>query len=296
MQKIKNNTVRLFLVAVTFFVAVPVFASEFYFTTDSTSLAVGQEFKIDLLLDTENESINAVEGEIFISSELFEIVNIVDGNSIVNFWLEKPIYKDGQIVFSGITPGGYNLKDAYLFSFILRTKTEGVSFIKLKNVNALLNDGLGTKSKITLKDLKLNISGTESQEINQKIIDNTKPDTFLPEISQDINLFDNKWFVVFVAQDKGLGIDKYEIRESRYTLFNFSKWLDAESPYVLLDQNLSSYISIKAIDQAGNYRIVKLSPQNPIPWYANFENWFIIILVILVASAFYLKRIKSLSR
>lgn len=296
MQRIKNNTLKFFLIAVTFFVTVPVFASEFYFKSDKNTILSGEEVRIDLLLDTKGENINAVEGEIILAEPLLKDIKIIDGNSIVNFWIERPRVGEGRIIFSGITPGSYNLPDAFIFSIILKSESEGDYTFNIKNANALLNDGNGTKSKITTKSFILKVLSEESITKDEKIIDKTKPDSFLPEISQDINLFDNKWFIVFASQDKGLGIDKYEIRESKYNIFNFSRWEEAKSPHILNDQELSNYIEVKAIDKAGNYRIVKLNPKNPIPWYANFENWFIIILVILVAAVFYFKKVKNLSK
>jgi hypothetical protein len=115
----------------------------------------------------------------------------------------------------------------------------------------------------------------------------------MPEITRDSSIFDNKWFLVFATQDKGSGIDHYEILETRSNIkailinkkifLNYFKkqWKIGESPYMLNDQKLQSYIFVKAIDKAGNERIVKLKPQNPLLWYKNLENWSIIIVVLL---------------
>jgi len=42
---------------------------------------------------------------------------------------------------------------------------------------------------------------------------------------------------------------------------------------------------VKAIDKAGNERIVKINPQNPLGWYENYENWLIIVLGLIIAYA-----------
>ena len=84
--------------------------------------------------------------------------------------------------------------------------------------------------------------------------------------------------MVFAAQDKGLGIDYYEIAEKRGSNItqNYAEllWQKEESPYLLEDQKLKSYIYVRAVDKAGNARIVYLPPQAP--WY---KKWPVYILV-----------------
>jgi hypothetical protein len=288
MKKIIKNRISIFLILILSIITVPVFASEFSFNTNSKVVSVGELFKVDLNINTEKESINAVEGKIIFSSSSLELSEIRAGNSVVNFWMDKPIYKDGEIVFSGITPGGYVLDKGLIFSLIFTAKKEGDTSIKIINASALKNDGRGTPSKVITSNLQLNITNVaQTQAENLKITDKEAPDSFKPEVAQDSNLFNDKWFVVFVAQDKGTGISKYEVKESRFNIFDFSKWIDATSPYVLTDQDLHSNIFVKAIDNAGNVRVVKLSPKNPLAWYANLENWFIIVLVIAIVALIY---------
>ena len=113
----------------------------------------------------------------------------------------------------------------------------------------------------------------------------------MPEIARDESISDDKWFIVFATQDKASGVDHYEVKESRQKILTFfSRWRAAESPHVLKDQELRSYIFVKAVDKTGNERIVKLSPQNSLRWYENYENW-IILIVIAVVFAFGAKKI-----
>ena len=119
-----------------------------------------------------------------------------------------------------------------------------------------------------------------------KVKDTEPPESFVPEISRDELIANGKWFVVFVTQDKASGIDRYEIKESRQKILTFfSRWRVAESPYVLQDQELRSYVFVKAVDKNGNQRIIKIAPRNPLEWYENYENWLIIVLGLLIAYA-----------
>ncbi len=263
--------------------SVDIQASEFNFDTQTKTVSVEEKFKVDLNVNTEKENINAVGGKIIFPTDLLELSEIREGNSIVNFWVEKPNVKDGVITFSGITPGGYVLDKGLIISLVFKAKSEGNALIKIENGSALLNDGNGTESNLKTIDLQINISNSvqKEEDKNLEIIDKTPPEIFQPEVSQDPNLLSNRWFVVFVAQDKGMGIDRYEIKESKNTIFSSSKWVIAESPYILADQELKSDIYVKAVDRAGNERVIKLSAKNGIPWYQNINILFIIILILM---------------
>jgi hypothetical protein len=242
-------------------------------------------------LNTGGEEINAVEGKIIFPSELLKLKEIRDANSIVNFWIDKPkLESDGQIAFSGITPGGYRGSQGLLLTLIFVSKKEGGGVIELQNAKTLLNDGNGTEAALSITPYQFTISQAVSAPsvppAAPSIIDKEPPESFVPEIGQNPTILNGKWFLVFATQDKGSGIDHYEVKEARQKIFDiFSKWVTAESPYLLEDQELRSYVFIKAVDKAGNERIESVSPKNPLRWYENYENWLIIILGLLVAFA-----------
>ncbi len=288
-MKLKLNIIKYFLLITAVFFAAPVFASQFSFDTPNGVVQVGGQLEVDLNINTDKESINAVEGNIIFSTSTLDLSEIRDGNSIVNFWVNKPANENGIVSFSGITPGGFVLDKGLILSLIFMAKKEGDATIEIKNASALENDGKGTASSLQTSDLNIEVASSSQNLPNQNlaISDNTPPENFKPEVARDSNLFNGKWFAVFVAQDKGSGIAKYEIKESKFNIFDFSKWNDATSPYVLSDQKLQSYIFVKAIDNSGNERIVKLSPENPIPWYENIEDWFIIAVVIAIVALIY---------
>jgi len=118
-------------------------------------IGVNQQFQVDLVLDTENEEINAVEGKVIFPEDLLELKEIRDGNSIVNFWIERPkIKSDNQITFSGIIPGGYIGKKGLIFSAIFQSKNEGKGTIEIREAKTLLNDGKGTQASLSISNLQ----------------------------------------------------------------------------------------------------------------------------------------------
>jgi len=58
------------------------------------------------------------------------------------------------------------------------------------------------------------------------------------------------------------------------------KWVIGESPYLLKDQGLKSYIYVKAIDKSGNVRTAFLTPTN---LRFRLEKYAIYTIMIIVA-------------
>ena len=286
MQKLKSQfkIKNYFLAILVIFVLVPILASAAEIRIDAKSweIKIGERFTTNLFLDAE-ESINALEGQIVFPVDLLEPKEIRDGNSIVNFWIERPKIESDKIRFSGITPGGYLGKKGLIFSVIFQSIQEGSGSIEIQDIKALLNDGKGTKANTTISNLQLVISkqvpASQPAVVEKK--DTDIPEVFEPIVTSDPAVFDGKYFLVFATQDKGSGIDHYEIKESRQKFLKiFKKWVIAESPYVLKDRKLRSYVYIKAVDKAGNERITVVEPRYPMRWY---EAWWILGIIILSA-------------
>jgi hypothetical protein len=154
-----------------------------------------------------------------------------------------------------------------------------------------LNDGEGTAASFHSSSIALTIGSELKGPEVLSVYDKDAPESFVPQIAQDSNLFDGKWFLVFATQDKGSGLDYYEVREQRrwkVLKFEFgiwpAKWVKAQSPYVLEDQGLRSFLYVKAVDRKQNERIAVLEPQRPARVYEDYLFWIIIIGMGILAS------------
>lgn len=282
MQKAKlkfkiKNFLALGLIGFLLFIAAPAFSAEFIISSNHQEINIDEQFEVDFILNTEEENINAIEGVISFPIEFLELKEIRYGDSIINFWIEQPnIVLKNQIVFSGITPGGYIGRKGLVFKIIFQSIKEGSGVITIHDSKALLNDGKGTKAKVNISDLKFSISQKSSFKPSPvlKIKDATPPELFEPIIARDDNIFNGQYFLVFATQDKGSGIDHYEIKEGG------RKFVIAKSPYLLQNQNLSEKIILKAIDKNNNERVVTLSPQKHKPPYKNYLLFPILIMGI----------------
>lgn len=262
----------------------------------STQLQPTQSFEVALYLDSQPDSINALEGALIFPDHLLELIDLSDGNSIVNFWVERPgLAQPGQISFSGVIPGGYLGSQGKILSLTFKSLTSGNGSIQIQNSQTLKNDGLGTPSPLSLSNFYFSIyppqapPGSLEPDIQSEplippppeipvIVDNDPPENFLPQIASTPNLFDGAWFLVFAAQDKSSGIGSYFVKEGR------ADFVPAESPYLLANQNLDVSIQVMATDKSGNQKIVILPAKHPTSWYKNYWFWGIIILVILLSA------------
>ena len=288
-SKLKNYAI---VVAILLFFAAPALASELKLNINGETIGIDQQFEIRLLLDTQNKTINAVEGKVKFSSDFLELKEIRDGNSIINFWIEKPSNSGNEIKFSGIIPGGYNGQNGLIFSLIFESKKDGKTKIAMESINILLNDGEGTEDAVAVKNLELKIEKTGNASASA-IFDRDLPEDFKPLIGRDKNIFNGKWFLSFITQDKGSGIDYYQIQERWFWQPSNARWEKAESPYLFKDQWLWSYIYVKALDRAGNARLVVLPPSN-MPLYRIFIIFGIMIVgVLLLARRIYGGNVKT---
>ena len=276
--------------------ALPVFAAKISFEAEAPEIAVGQKFEVEVVLNAGEEELNAVEGKISFPPFL-GLQEIRDGNSVINFWIERPRGdKSGEVVFSGIIPGGWKGSNGLLFTMVFLAKEEGLGLLEISSARALKNDGKGSLSHLSLGPLQISVlkSSAAYESDVTPAEDKENPESFIPEIARDQSIFAGKRFLVFAAQDKGSGISHYEVKETRRKFFQvLSPWKRTESPHVLKDQELRSFIFVKAVDRAENKTIVRMNPHDPLAWYENYENWVIIMLGLSAVYAIWKKKISS---
>ena len=263
-------------------------AARLYFEPQEAIMGAEKDFSVGVKVDAENQ-INAISVGIFIPPEI-TLIDAVIGNSIINFWVEKPSFDESSriLTFSGIVPGGFQGEKEPLLTIKIKTagqEEKAVLTFNKEKTKIYLHTSEGVEGSLELESLTLPISeGKENMIV--EIIDRYLPEDFKPEISRDPNVFENKWFLIFATQDKGAGVDHYEVCEGSKT-----KCAIAESPYLLHYQKLNKKIFVKAVDKSGNERIAILLPQKQSPWY---QNYWIIGIIVLVVIAIARRRLKIL--
>ncbi|MSR71550.1 MAG: hypothetical protein EXS50_02710 [Candidatus Taylorbacteria bacterium] len=264
------------------FITEHVFAAEIRLDAHKAEINSGEQFSVDVVIHSE-EPLNALQGRLIFPTDKLLVKEIHDGNSSINFWVEKPhIETPGIILFSGITPGGFNGANNSIFSVVFEAKNAGVASIVLDEAKALNNDGLGSRAVLTTHDAAIFIKSGSSDTRKEILTDIELPEDFKVTIENNTNMFDGKYFIVFATQDKISGIDVYKVREGTWGWFSA-----AESPYLLKHQSLDRKIFVKAVDKSGNERIVTLEAQHPSVGYQQYA--LVGILLIMMVFTFVIK-------
>ena len=262
----KFKTIILLSVFYFLLFVLPAQAARLYFEPQEAIMGAEKDFSVGVRIDAKNQ-INAISAGIFIPPEI-AFVDAVLGNSIINFWVEKPSFDESSriLTFSGIVPGGFQGEKEPLLTIKIKTAgQEGKAILTFnkEKTKIYLHTSEGVEDSLELESLTLPIiKGKEN--IIVKTDDNDSPENFKPEISRDPNVFENKWFLIFATQDKGLGVDHYEVCEKK------KKCVVAESPYLLQNQDLDEEIVVKAVDKNGNERVTAIPSQKPRVWYKNY--------------------------
>ncbi|MCD5381109.1 MAG: hypothetical protein LR008_00865 [Candidatus Pacebacteria bacterium] len=283
----------LFLFAVFVLVSLPTVtsAASLYIDPGMSSLNRGDSISMKVRLDTDEEAgecVNAAD-VVLTYSDNIEPVDISIGSSIFNMWVEKPTINkvDRTITFAGGIPNGYcgrvigdprlsNILTEIIFrspGFTVGGSDSTTAVIEFTDAStAYLNDGRGTKAKLTTFGSLIELSSLPSNiPINpwkeQVTADDIPPEEFSILLQKDEKAFSRKWYIIFNTSDKQTGIDHYEVIEEPLAQFGSFKWGRADapwlvqrSPYILNDQSLNSVIRVKAIDKAGNEYIATIIP------------------------------------
>ncbi len=271
------------------------------------------------------ECINAVSVDIEYPVTELRVVDVSVKDSILSLWAEPPEVsaKDGRVHFAGGLAGGYcgriqgdPGKSDILAQLVLTgtlkpeaTSTQRAADVRILDTSRVyMHDGRGTEAELSVGTSRIILSAGTSTP-NDTWIADVRSDTIAPELfevtlARSPAAADNRWFIAFTTTDKQSGLDHYEVLETdpdRFGLLSWlpreSHWIEAQSPYVLRDQKLTSKILVKAVDKNGNERVVEYTP--PQSSLGRIIDWSLLAFAALAlagALAFVAVRIIALSR
>lgn len=237
--------------------AIPAESALISIKNPSEKVSVGDVVVLSVLIDTENQNINVVEGDVSIvmGGDNIVIKDLSVAGSSFLLWPVKPSFSQSlnKISFTAGIPGGINKRDAILFKIILQIQAEGQIVLSPANIKAFVNDGRATPVQIKFSPITFSSSALgDGGGVNNwgKIIigDNKKPFGLMAEIGSDSSLFEGKTFVAFSAFDNESGIDHYEVKEGDREVVR------SGSIYVFQNQQKLEPTLIIAYDKAGNSR------------------------------------------
>lgn len=268
-------------------------ASSVNFQFSKNSIGIMEEFYVDVMLDTEGQTINGIEGTVNVIGDNLRFVRAENGKSFIDLWVLSPKETDlNQIKFAGVSSTNFqgvidpfnqekNMPGIVTRLYFTANKPGESQFI-LSGTSVTLSNGKGTRMDLSTAYSPLLIESRLEGIIN-KIKDTSKPE-LKAQVIQNINLFDNQHTLIFKANDKDSGIKKVLIREGN------REWREITSPYLLEDQTRQSQIVIKAINFSNLERIVKINPES---FKKNSVLQIFIFAVAIILLTFFIKNKKN---
>jgi hypothetical protein len=223
------------------------------------TVSVGQRVSVDVLVDPENLSINSIESTISFSNKFFDYNGFSAKQSSIPIWVEEPKEKTrGNIYFSGVIPGGIdrlydpmntNNKSIPIVRLFFIAKSSGISEFVVKDSQVLQNDGKGTSSPITNKNISIQINADDSRSSESLLAEDLAiPEPFNIAIIERSVFGKTPRLAVFSAQDDQGGIEHYEVAVGN---LGFQK---VTSPFPLPYRLFSYSLTARAYDYSGNFR------------------------------------------
>jgi hypothetical protein len=241
------------------------------------SVAVGEQFAVDVLADTGGVSINSVEAAISYPADRIAFVGYQDEEGVVRFWIQPPTANSGTISFAGGIPGGaertYGGDESSLriVRLLFKPVQAGTASFGVVRSTILQNDGKGTALRHDASGSNVSVVASNGAE---QISDTTPPEPFTATLIQKDRATDTPMLLSFRAVDREGGIATYRVR------LGWGWWRDAQSPYPIGKRLFSYYAHVQAVDLAGNKQTTRAFVPGivPIP--------FPIALVVLLAAGF----------
>lgn len=242
-------------------------AARVFMYTPSDRFAVWDKKIIEVRLDTEGRTLNALEGLVGIYSPEGPVFvrELSVGGSAFSLWPNKPsLSRDGNnssISFVGGQPGGVNSHDALLFTIAVTAEQAGSLYVVPVSLVGYLHDGQGTPLTVAASDITLTIKPAAEKPVdeweNLVLADHEPPLPFTITLGRDASVEDGRWFISFNTTDTGSGIDHYEVTEGNRAAVR------SGTTYVLQNQLHKEKITVTAFDKAGNVRTATFMPDSP---------------------------------
>lgn len=122
-------------------------AATLYFSPASGNETTGNIMNVNVLVNTQGQTINSADTIIIYPTKFLEVVSISKSSSIFSLWVEEPTFSNssGTINLSGGLPSpGYNGTAGKIIGITFRLKVAGSASLVFSSGAVRANDGYGT--------------------------------------------------------------------------------------------------------------------------------------------------------
>ena len=124
----------------------------------TATYSIGGSFVVDVVVDSADQALNAVSGQLSFPVALLDVVSISKAGSILSYWVKEPVAGMGVVDFEGIVPNpGYKGSGGKVVTINFRAKQLGQAPVNFIAGSVLANDGAGTNILTDLRGGTFNL-------------------------------------------------------------------------------------------------------------------------------------------
>jgi len=145
LQRVKKYLPILLLFFFSFFAHAE--AATLYFSPASGNQTAGNIMNVNVLVNTQGQSINSADTIITYPINYLEVVSISKSGSIFSLWVEEPTFSNGSGTINlsgGLPTPGYNGTAGKIIGITFRLKNAGTASLIFSSASVRANDGYGT--------------------------------------------------------------------------------------------------------------------------------------------------------
>lgn len=137
-------------------------AATLQISTNRTTLAIGDQFTVDVKVDSEGIGINAAQATIQVPADIVQIVSADKAGSVFNFWIADPVIaSDGsKVTFVGGSTSGFSGKSLQILRILLKVRGSGRADIVFTDGAVTVNDGTGANVLSAMQGASITSSPT----------------------------------------------------------------------------------------------------------------------------------------
>lgn len=138
-------------------------AAIMYVAPLAKSVVIGNEFFLDIKINTDESSINAAQAVLHFSNNILTVTEVDKTGSTFNFWVEEPAIsnENGTVSFIGGTPKGVSGDTLQILRIKFKASGSGSGNIVLSDATITASDGKGTNVLSKLESSKVTVGGAQ---------------------------------------------------------------------------------------------------------------------------------------
>jgi len=157
------------------------------------TFGIGQEFSVDIKIDTEEMYINAGQATLIFPVDILELSSVDKSSSVFSFWPDEPKISndEGVLNFTGGTAKGISGGALQILKINFKAKRAGFAELTLRDAAVTASDGKGTNVLSALKGTNITIGAaavppTKSPPAPEALVETPKKIVREPVIAQKL--------------------------------------------------------------------------------------------------------------